>query len=435
MRKVLSIFLSLALTLSLTAALAEGETVKLTIYAQYADDDTKVPYDYAVSKLAEAYPNVELELIVQAQDDGATLLALAASNHLPDIYQTGSGILTTFRQSGQIMVLNDAAAQTGFVGGPRVLANMALDQWVPRRFANLSERLVTQDGILLIAGSAALMLAYTQTSVRVLVVLYSINVFITFVLSQLGMVRHWWQARRTERGWRHGMAVNGTGLVLCSGILVVTTSVKFAQGGWVALFVTAVAVGVCWAVRRHYRRVARYTERLDAILTALPPGRHAHEVTAFDPHGRTAIILVSGFNGLGMHSLLSVLRMFPNNFRNFVFLEIGVLDFGRFKGVREVETLKQAVSTDLAKYVEHANGLGVWATARWAIGSETIQTAAELCQTVAKEMPNPMFFAGRLVYQEENFANRALHGETALALQRRLHFLGIPFIVLPIRAM
>ncbi|MFH1512196.1 MAG: extracellular solute-binding protein, partial [Bacillota bacterium] len=115
MKKVLCIFLSLALVLSLTAALAEGETVKLTIYAQYADDDTKVPYDYAVSKLAEAYPNVELELIVQAQDDGATLLALAASNHLPDIYQTGSGILSTFRQSGQIMVLNDAAVQTGFI--------------------------------------------------------------------------------------------------------------------------------------------------------------------------------------------------------------------------------------------------------------------------------------------------------------------------------
>ena len=115
MKKTLCIFLSLVLTLSLATALAEGETVKLTIYAQYADDDTKVPYDYAVEKLAEAYPNVELELIVQAQDDGATLLALAASGQLPDIYQTGSGILTTFRQSKQVMVLNDAAQETGFI--------------------------------------------------------------------------------------------------------------------------------------------------------------------------------------------------------------------------------------------------------------------------------------------------------------------------------
>ena len=109
MKKTLCIFLSFVLTLSLAAAMAEGEPVKLSIYAQYADEDTMVPYDYAVSKLAEAYPNVELDLIVQAQDDGATLLALAASNQLPDIYQTGSGILSTFRQSGQIMVLNDVA--------------------------------------------------------------------------------------------------------------------------------------------------------------------------------------------------------------------------------------------------------------------------------------------------------------------------------------
>ncbi len=115
MKKTLCILLSLVLTLSVASALAEGEKVKLTIYAQYADDDTKVPYDYAVSKLAEAYPNVELELIVQAQDDGATLLALAASNQLPDIYQTGSGILSTFRQSGQVMVLNDVAKATGFI--------------------------------------------------------------------------------------------------------------------------------------------------------------------------------------------------------------------------------------------------------------------------------------------------------------------------------
>lgn len=115
MKRTLCILLSFLLMLSVATAAAESETVKLTIYAQYADEDTKVPYDYAVSQLAEAYPNVELELIVQAQDDGATLLALAASNQLPDIYQTGSGILSTFRESGQIMVLNDVAEQTGFI--------------------------------------------------------------------------------------------------------------------------------------------------------------------------------------------------------------------------------------------------------------------------------------------------------------------------------
>ena len=116
MKKFLALLLCAMMVFSCMSVLAEGEKVTLKIYAQYADDDTKVPYDYAVEKLAEAYPNVELELIVQAQDDGATLLSLAAAGQLPDIYQTGSGIFSTLRQSNQMMVLNDVAEKTGFAG-------------------------------------------------------------------------------------------------------------------------------------------------------------------------------------------------------------------------------------------------------------------------------------------------------------------------------
>ncbi len=92
-----------------------GEKITLSIYTQYADDDTKVPYDYAVEQLAEAYPNVELNLIVQAQDDGQTLKTLAATGQLPDIYQASTDIINTFRESNQIMVLNDVAESTGFI--------------------------------------------------------------------------------------------------------------------------------------------------------------------------------------------------------------------------------------------------------------------------------------------------------------------------------
>ena len=92
-----------------------GEKVTLSIYTQYADDDTKVPYDYAVEQLKEAYPNVELNLIVQAQDDGQTLKTLAATGQLPDIYQASTDIINTFRESNQIMVLNDVAESTGFL--------------------------------------------------------------------------------------------------------------------------------------------------------------------------------------------------------------------------------------------------------------------------------------------------------------------------------
>ena len=114
MKKFLSLVLAAILVMAVMAPALAEDKVTLKIYAQYADDDTKVPYDYAVEKLAEAYPNVELELIVQAQDDGATLLSLAAAKNLPDIYQTGSGIMSTLRASNQMMVLNDVAEKTGF---------------------------------------------------------------------------------------------------------------------------------------------------------------------------------------------------------------------------------------------------------------------------------------------------------------------------------
>ena len=97
------------------AEASSDEKVTISIYTQYADDDTKVPYDYAVQELAKEYPNVELNLIVQAQDDGQTLKTLAATGQLPDIYQASTDIINTFRSSNQIMVLNDVAKSTGFL--------------------------------------------------------------------------------------------------------------------------------------------------------------------------------------------------------------------------------------------------------------------------------------------------------------------------------
>lgn len=100
------------------AALPEGviseEEATLSIYAQYSDDDTKVPYDYAVEQLKKAYPNVTLELEVQAQDDGQKLMTYAATGNLPDIYQVALAQIENFKESGNIMILNDVAKETGF---------------------------------------------------------------------------------------------------------------------------------------------------------------------------------------------------------------------------------------------------------------------------------------------------------------------------------
>ncbi|NTV53729.1 MAG: amino acid permease, partial [Candidatus Firestonebacteria bacterium] len=119
------------------------------------------------------------------------------------------------------------AAQTGFVGGPTVLANMAVDSWVPHRFGDLSDRLVRTNGIFFMGLTSIVILLVAKGSVHVMVVLYSINVFITFSLSQLGTCLHWWKNRKNDKEWLNGFLINGVGLILTTLILLVTTVLKF----------------------------------------------------------------------------------------------------------------------------------------------------------------------------------------------------------------
>src|SRR5574341_961315 len=122
-------------------------------------------------------------------------------------------------------------AEPVFIDGPRVLSSMALYRWFPTKFAMLSDLLVTQKGILLMGGSALSTMILTNGSVKYLVVLYSINVFITFFLSQLGMVRHWWQVRGKEGHWEKKLFINGLGMILTLFILVTVIILKFHEGG------------------------------------------------------------------------------------------------------------------------------------------------------------------------------------------------------------
>src|SRR5262249_57471072 len=116
-------------------------------------------------------------------------------------------------------------------------------------------RLVTQVGGRARGGGAGVSLVGTRASVDALVVLYAINVFITFTLSQLGMTVHWWQARAQEPRWMRRLAVNGIGCTFTALILVVTVTLKFYEGGWVTVLMTGGLVLLCHLARRHYLSV------------------------------------------------------------------------------------------------------------------------------------------------------------------------------------
>ncbi len=326
------------------------------------------------------------------------------------------------------------AAQTGFVAGPRVLANMAVDSWVPRRFAQLSDRLVTNNGIWLMGLAALATLVYTRGSVAKLVVMYSINVFLTFSLTLLGMVRHW-MLHRGSPEWKRNLTLHLVGLVLCSVILVVTVYEKFEEGGWLTVIVTASFVTLAVLIRRHYARVRNAMRRIDETLLEIPVRPHPEVESHIPPGEPVAVMLVNGFTGMGIHTVLSVQNLFPHQFRNYLFLSVGVIDSETFKGAAEIDALKRQTVADLEKYVAFARRLGFRAEYRYDIGTEAVAEVVSLCEAVQREHPRSIFFLGQLVFENDRFYYRFLHNETAFAIQRRLQFAGLQAVVLPIRVL
>ncbi len=339
-------------------------------------------------------------------------------------------VLTLFAEAMLLVV----AAQAGFLDGPRVLSNMAIDSWMPHRLAMLSDRLTTQNGILLMGGAAMAALFYTHGDVGALVVMYAINVFLTFSLSMFAMSRYWWRDQRGHPARRQRLVLFGVAFALCASILVTTIYEKFLLGGWVTVSITLVVIAACFLTRRHYRSAAAQVDALYRELGDLP--RRRHDQTPLpepDPRDPVAVVLVENFGGVGIHTVLNVFRTFPGHFKGLIFVSVGVIDSGEFKGGHAVEHLEERTTQVLAEYRALGAELHQPTAVRMAIGTEVVATAETLCLDVLKEYPRATFFAGQLVFQRPHWWHGLLHNGTARAIQERLQWAGHPMITLPIR--
>jgi hypothetical protein len=277
------------------------------------------------------------------------------------------------------------------------------------------------------------MLFFTGGSVDTLVVMYSINVFATFSLSNLGMSRFWIANRTQHKNWWRHLPVHVIGFALCAAILVMTMIEKFAAGGWGTFVITSAAVAICIVIRRHYLKVRRSLRHLDQLFASIPTDPKKEELGPCDPQRATAALFVTGYNGLGVHSVLTLLRMFPRQFTNMVFISVGAIDSGNFKGVTEVDALKKRTREELGRYVGLARRLGLSAEFRFNVGTDVIDEAGTLAINLVKEFPNTIFFSGKLIFEEQRWYHRLLHNETAYAIQHRLQFAGYPMVILPVR--
>jgi hypothetical protein len=323
------------------------------------------------------------------------------------------------------------AANTGFLGGPAVLANMAADSWVPHQYRYLSTRLVTQRGIQLMGITAIGVLAVTAGSVALLVVLYSINVFLTFSLSLLGLCIYWWRARGSDARWLPRLVLSFTGLIVTAGILVITTVEKFAEGGFMTVLITGIVIGLCLLNHAHYEKIRRKIRTAD---TALPAGAPVvAEPPSIDPLEPTAVFVVGSSRHGGLYALDWVHREFPGHFRNFVFMMARTVDAKCYGGSHEMEHVRREAEEVLAYFVAVCHGRGLAAKSYVGFGIDPIEELTTLAETVRGSFPHSIFFTSKLIFEHDNWYIRQLHSEAALTLLRRLHLRNMPMVVLPMK--
>ena len=322
------------------------------------------------------------------------------------------------------------AANTGFLGGPAVLANMAADEWMPHQFTYLSTRLVTKYGILLMGGAALAILWLTGGEIRILVILYSINVFITFSLSLLGLSVYW--VRHRSGPWVRKLALSASGFLVCVAILAVIVYEKFLEGGFLTIFITGLLILTCLQIKRHYKETHAQTDAVDKLLVVKEPEPVA-DPPALDREAPTAAFLVTRSRGTGMHSLLWVQRLFPGQFKNMVFISAGEVDTHAFGGDQALERLEGQVDKTLSYYVNYANSRAIAARSYKSFGTDVFAQLTDLCEKVVGDFPNTVFFASQLVFVPDSWWKRLLHNQTAFTLQRRLHLRGYQMVILPMK--
>jgi amino acid transporter len=180
--------------------------------------------------------------------EGETLVSQLARQAL------GRGPLYVMVQASTMVILL-LAANTCYAGFPMLSSLLAKDRYVPRQLASLGDRLVYSNGILILSALSILLLVAFQGDTHSLLPLYAVGVFLSFTLSQLGMVRRWLRLRGHH--WLHHAAINMIGATVTAVVTTVVGTTRFTEGAWMVIVVIPVLVLGFLAVHRHYEVLGR----------------------------------------------------------------------------------------------------------------------------------------------------------------------------------
>lgn len=357
---------------------------------------------------------------------GQTLNATAFRALLYDWQYAGPLVtITLLFEFGLLFV----GANTGFIGGPAVLSNMAMHQWVPSQFRNLSSRLVSQNGIIVFGLAAFALLEFSKGHVSYLIILYAANVFLAFAISILGLCKHWLTNR--PQGWVSPFCLALTAFIICSGILSVIVIGQFLHGGLEAISLTVAVVFICLFVKRHYQRVNKELIEMDKSLIDIKL-EAASELPPFDNNARTAVFFVTKNRGLGIHTIMQVMNLFPGVFKNYIFVSIGEVDVESYGGEKNLALMKDKVDMLLSYFSRYAAAQGVPSKTFEAYGAQPVLEAVKIAKKIESEVPHCVFFASQLILKKDSWVERQLHNNTAFDIQNHLHELGQSMMILPI---
>lgn len=320
-------------------------------------------------------------------------------------------------------------ANTGFLGGPAVLSNMSDDDWLPKRFGALSSRLVRQNGIVFFGVCSSLVIVLSQGTVGALVILYSVNVFITFSVTLLGLMVYWVTHRQGQ--WRRSLALSTVAFLICVLILAITLMTRFFPGGMLALLLTIIMVAACYYFRRHYRAHEALKKKLDKTLE-INLGEPVPILSVDDYNVPTAVFLVNRL-GSAVHTILWVERLFPNHFKNYVFLSYGEVDTSTF-GSSRLLNLFQSHTDRVLNYLEnYASHRGVASLSKASFGTQPIEDVVKMAEEINQLFANTVYFSARYVYPSETMLSRMMHSDFSLTVQRWLQNIGVKMLIIPLQ--
>jgi hypothetical protein len=215
--------------------------------------------------------------------------------------------------------------------------------------------------------------------------------------------------------------------------------VKFHEGGWITLVITGILVMVAAFIKQHYYKIGKEIVKIQRMMNSKIPEiikllrvKIINQENYSQKSDSTAVVLVNGYSGIGLFSIFSLINTFHNTYKNFVFLQIGIVDSGSFHQEECLQNLKEKMELELNKYSYLVKQLGFNAESRFVVGTDVAAEVEKVLPEIVQKYPDCTFVGGQLMFDGHYGISKILHNYTIFSIQRRLYKQGITTVIIPI---